>query len=494
MKTIFQSPYSKLLLVGLILHFITAWFSDGYHHPDEHFQILEFCNYKLGLSPASDLPWEFRAQIRPALQPCVACIFISIFKFTGIQNPFILVFFLRLIITLLGWLVICKLALLLLPDFSTEKGKILFIGMILFLWFVPYLNVRFSSENAAGISFLWVLYFLLKPLASTIQKRTTSFLLIGMLLGLSFFFRFQMAFAVIGLGFWLLFIKRISLISWMLLIFSCLLAMFLCVFIDRWFYGNWVFTPYNYYVANVVQHVASNWGVEPWWYYFGLFFIMAVPPLGFAMLFFFSTGLYAKPTSIFLFVFIPFLIGHLLIGHKEMRFLYPMWFAFVYLVAIGLDYFLCRFSVNKFFKYSFACLLVLNFTMLLYRTFTPAQEAIPCYKFAHDYFKDKNTSLLCIHEPLYNLAELNTNFYKPANMNEVVFANENALDTFLLKTNQEDSVIVFTKTASLNHLLSNYYTSKRIYCLLPEWILKFNFNNWEERANIWSIYTLYKKK
>ena len=132
--------------------------------------------------------------------------------------------------------------------------------------------------------------------------------------------------------------------------------------------------------------------------------------------------------------------------------------------------------------------------MLAYRTFASAQEAIPCYKFVHDHFKDKNTDLLCVHERLYNLVELNANFYKPINIHEVVFADENALDTFLLKNNQRDSVIIFTKTASLSNLLSDSYTSKRIYCLLPEWVLKFNFNNWEERANIWSLYMFCKKK
>ena len=99
---------------------------------------------------------------------------------------------------------------------------------------------------------------------------------------------------------------------------------------------------------------------------------------------------------------------------------------------------------------------------------------------------------MCVGEPLFNLSTLTVNFYKPKNITETVFKDETELNKFLA-INAQDSVIVFKKTATITNIPINY-TSKRIYCMFPEWILKFNINNWEERANIWSIYILYKKK
>ncbi|HSS12456.1 MAG TPA: hypothetical protein VLL04_01095, partial [Rhizomicrobium sp.] len=60
---------SLVILAAVIV--VTAWFSVLFYFPDEHYQILEFMSYKLGITPASDLPWEFHARIRPWFQPLV---------------------------------------------------------------------------------------------------------------------------------------------------------------------------------------------------------------------------------------------------------------------------------------------------------------------------------------------------------------------------------------------------------------------------------------
>jgi len=490
MRAILQSIYAKYFLWALLVTIIAACFSSGHHHPDEHFQILEFANYKLGNSPAADLPWEFAAKERPGLQPFIAYCFISGFNFIGIYSPFIITFLLRLLIGLLGWFVTCKLVIVLLQTFYTNKGKKIFVLLSFFLWFIPYVNVRFSSENTATISFLYALYFLLKTYNNNFQKNA-SFFIAGFLLALSFFFRFQIAFAIIGLGVWLLFIKKIYWQNWLAIIFASLCTVAICICIDKWMYNVWVFTPYNYYQAQIVQHVAANFGTDPWWYYPVLFMAIAIPPLSVVLFCFFSVGIYSKSKNVFVFILVPFIIGHSIIGHKEMRFMFPMWFAFVYVTAIGIDFCIRKYKPNKFYTISYKVLIVLNFCALLYRIIAPAQEAIPCFKFAGNEFK-KPTTILCVGEPLFNLSTLTVNFYKPKNITETVFKDETELNKFLA-INAQDSVIVFKKTATITNIPINY-TSKRIYCMFPEWILKFNINNWEERANIWSIYILYKKK
>lgn len=76
------------LLVLFVGHTLAAYTSYGFHHPDEHFQILEWANYFVGFGSADHLPWEFAAQIRPWFQPLIHAIFIKGFASLGIYNPF----------------------------------------------------------------------------------------------------------------------------------------------------------------------------------------------------------------------------------------------------------------------------------------------------------------------------------------------------------------------------------------------------------------------
>ena len=59
----------RRLLWGLLLasHLSAIVWSRGYHHPDEHFQVLEFIGWKLGLVPIEKMPWELPERMRPWL-------------------------------------------------------------------------------------------------------------------------------------------------------------------------------------------------------------------------------------------------------------------------------------------------------------------------------------------------------------------------------------------------------------------------------------------
>src|SRR5665213_2550277 len=64
-----QLRRSLMILAAVTL--VTAWFSVMFYFPDEHYQVLEFMSFKLGITPASELPWEFSARIRPWFQPAL---------------------------------------------------------------------------------------------------------------------------------------------------------------------------------------------------------------------------------------------------------------------------------------------------------------------------------------------------------------------------------------------------------------------------------------
>jgi len=187
MNKIFYSQYKNILFISLLIYLITAIFSVGFYHYDEHFQILEFINYKLGKSPLSDLPWEYYAKIRPSLLPAIGIGLIKAMNLVGIHNPFTYTLVFRIITAMLSWLITVCFCSLLINDFSSDKTKKIFVYLSLFLWFVPFISVRFSSECYAAITFLSALYLIIRFYKYESDKNPRLLILAGLLLGFSFF-------------------------------------------------------------------------------------------------------------------------------------------------------------------------------------------------------------------------------------------------------------------------------------------------------------------
>ena len=57
---------ARSLLILAVMIAATAWFSDLFYFPDEHYQVLEFMSYKLGITPASESFVAFASIFRNA--------------------------------------------------------------------------------------------------------------------------------------------------------------------------------------------------------------------------------------------------------------------------------------------------------------------------------------------------------------------------------------------------------------------------------------------
>jgi len=488
MSEIFKSPYKYFFLSALLVFLVTAYFSIGYYHVDEHFQILEFASYKLGQSPATDLAWEFQARIRPALQPASAILLIKALNFFDLANPFAYSLILRIITALLSWFVISKLCLLLTKDFDTKRGKWVFLFGSFFIWFMPFISVRFSSENYAAITFLGAAYLILRSNEIFSNKKIIPLSLAGLLLGFSFFFRFQMGIAILGLGSWLLFINKMKIKYFFIVFASGIAAIAFCIFLDYWFYGEFVVTPLNYFVTNIVENKVSSFGVGPWWYYFELYFLKLVPPISIVLLVYFFIGLFKNPKHLFTWAIIPFVLVHFLIGHKEIRFLFPMAFFFIYLAAKGFEGFTVKHQFAKAVKLLLIFSLGLNMLLLVFMAFTPSQVNIKYFHFLYNYSTEKEAVLLCKEKNPYELAYANFNFYQSPNLECIVLKDDAEIAEYL-ETHQPDSIL-FLERNSANAEKFEGYQSQTIYTALPDWVVHFNFFDWISRSNFWKIQKL----
>lgn len=480
--------YKLWYRLGLAIFIITAIFSVGYHNHDEHFQVLEFANYKMGFSPAGDLPWELEAKIRPALQPFIVWCLGSTLKAANVYNPFALALILRLSMALFYWWAIVRLIKLLLPDFTHQRGKLLFVICSLLLWFVPYTSVRFSAEAFSGMLFCFAAGTILQANEPG-TRRQLQLLLAGLLLGFAWFARIQLAFALIGMAIWILFISKWPFRYWVLPVLSFIVAVGVCISIDYWFYGEWLFTPYNYYDVNIVQNIAAHFGVSPWWYYFELFIMNGVPPISVVLLILFFRGVWRQPKHLFTICCLIFFAGHSAVGHKEMRFLFLMVIPFIYVVSMGLDSWL-HLPKSKFYTIGFKVLVFMNVGLLIYRGLAPAQEIIKYQQIMYGYAGKGKTTVLCIGESPYQALGLNMNFYRHPNMQVLNSANTDTL-TEITAYQTDREIYIFSwhnpddETIRLHHL-------ELVYSSFPEWLKNFNFNNWAERTRIGVIYKVRK--
>ena len=318
-------PLPLLLAVSAALHLVVALLAVNPWHPDEHFQILEPAWARAGLASMDELPWEFHDQLRPTLQPTLALILLVSMRAVGLTSPFLWVLVLKLATLALSIATVVWIASAASRSLDRPGRRALWLTS-LFLWFLPLFHHRFSSENLAGMAFFAAIPLIGRagPLRVTLS---------GVLLGLAFVFRFQMAFAIAALLVWFAVREgggwkragHVVAIAGAVVVLS--------VAVDSWFYGDWVFTPWAYFRANLLEGVAASFGTSPWYFYPVQFVLWTAPPLGLALGLLLLAAVFMKPGSPWVWCVVAFVVGHSLIGHKELRFLLPLVYAIPVLVA-----------------------------------------------------------------------------------------------------------------------------------------------------------------
>ena len=256
----------RLVFWGGLVTLLYAVLSTGVYHPDEHFQILEYAHMKLFGKPAPEqLPWEYGLKMRPGFQPMIAYAVGKLLLFAGVYSPHLLALLLRLFSGALSmWAVWSFGRAAVRRGWLGPSGRNWFFGLSFGLWMLVYLHVRFSSEILAGnLLMLFVSFYLLSDRDRGVFRRG---LALGLLAGGAFVARYQIGFALLGFGLWMLaFDRRWRMIAGMLLSFSLMIgAGVLC---DRWLYGEWTCTPLNYLTENMLHGHIDTFGIDPWYYY-----------------------------------------------------------------------------------------------------------------------------------------------------------------------------------------------------------------------------------
>ena len=462
----------RLFWLSAFALLLAAYFSDGHYHADEHHQILEFAASKLGTNEVANLAWEYEARMRPAVQPSMVVLLHQVLRPLGLEDPFRVVRILRVISALLSlwamWLIYFAYR----DRIVDRKAQDWFLLLSFFLWFLIYNNVRFSAENwSATLFIIGFAKFLMNR-----QKGVYSHFCWGLWMGAAFVFRFQTGFLILGFLAWLLFRERSGLLKITAYAAGGLLLVALGTLIDTLFYGEFVFAPYHYFEQNILLDKASGFGVEPWWYYLTATFELAAPPFSVVYILAVLIGTFLCRRYPLAWVLMPYILIHFLIGHKEVRFFFPLAVFIPILIIRSIEWVQASFDPlflkRKWVMITSKLFWITNVLLLLVICFKPADHDVALWETVYDRYKEP-TTIYYNHRSPYGFL-LQHNYFKPKHVQIQKMPDVNGLKEL------EGTVVFYTREKEL--IKENGLKATLLFSTFPEWIRAFNFNGWLDRT------------
>jgi GPI mannosyltransferase 3 len=472
---------NRILLVALFFHLFAAFFSTGFHHFDEHFQITEWLNFKNGGISGGELAWEYREKIRPWFQVFTYNGIYTLFKAFGIESPFIHLFILRLFTSLFGLYSMFFFYPIIKKWFNEDTRKSEFAFMLMTLaWYVPYIFVRTSSESF-GISFFLLGTSLLLRL-NDFRKQILYSLLAGLLFGLSYQARFQMAAMVAPLWFYVFIFKKTSYRNLALVAIGVLIGIGSGLVFDYWGYGIWNFSLWHYFRTNFLEGIMQNVQQYPFWWYIRLCFNRGIAPISLPLILATLFGWWKYRKHPLTWMTLPLFLFHSWVGHKELRYLFPIIiFAPLYLSFLIFDY---RekfdFLQSKVWGRGLIKFVVgLNILFLFVSTFRPANPSVNFYKYL---WKTPEIKKIYAHveDPFYMLG-LPINFYKRPDLEVEKFED-------LTKLGDLKGKYLFFRKGKDLMAFENIPNCELLYLTYPRFTLNYNVGNWLSRSRVWSLF------
>jgi len=391
-----DSRLQLLLLASVIVQVIMCITAIGIYHPDQHFQLIEFSSAQL--HKPFGYVWEFDAHIRPSLQVYLFSGYRIFCGWLGLRDPFLQMTVLQVIFGLSLFVLFNSLALWYLRE--GDRRILYWVLFILnFSWWIPYTRTLFSSEMLSSLLFFGaVFWYALK----SGQSRWLVPLLTGFLFALSFYARFQTAFAILGFGCWMLFFER-RYHTLLPMVAGFIIGTALNIELDHGFYHQWIFTPYTYYKVNIVEGKAAGFGTSPFIVYFTeLMGIAFAPPISILLLYFgFRAAILKKLSNPLSLAVLFFIVGHCIVAHKEDRFLFPVLSVLPIFIGWGLPdlirwYQTRKEGFRKWIKGIAVFSITLNLIVLVLLIFTPYCQALHFASQMRSHFKNESVTIYTV--------------------------------------------------------------------------------------------------
>lgn len=474
-----------IITLGLIVHLVTAFFSVGYHQCDELFQIFEFAGYKLGINAANEMPWEFGARMRSGIEPLMVYSVTKLVHSCSIYNPFTIALFLRLSISLFSFYVITRFLRLCETELKRPVHQLYLWAFGLLFWCLPYFHARLSSENFSSNLFLLALIIILQN--NNNAPKLLLVLFAGFLAGIAFVCRFQFVFMIAGLLGWLLLVSKPSFKFYLLFILGLIGALGFGLLVDKWLYGKWVLSWWNYLAQNLFEGKASVYGESPFYFYFVEAILQLIPPFSLLIISALIGFIIKFKKHYLTWIILPFILLHFFVAHKELRFLFPvlnflpiMVLLFIQALEHENSKLFRQFKSKRFVKFAIA----INTILLVFFMFKPADETSQSLEKIYALVEGEKPVLFYLDKNPYN-NNASLNYFRNKKIQTL------KLNTDSILNSKEDEVYLYLERfeGKETTVIGNRNFT-RIYSNFPQWFKYLNFNGWLDRANSYAIYKI----
>jgi phosphatidylinositol glycan class B len=257
--------------------------------------------------------------------------------------------------------------------------------------------------------------------------------------------------------------------------------------LDGYFYGHFVFTPWNYLDQNIFKNVAASFGTEPWYWYGQQAFEKLIPPFSLLVLGGFIWLAIRKEYQAAGWACLAFIIGHSLVEHKEWRFLFPLTF-FVPLAVTGFWFWLKNQITSEIYsnvlRFAGKLFIGINAVLLSLVCTQPAYELVNAYRFLY-----RNAP-----NPAYLLSEREDPYCSGNNV-AGYFVNPNFVRmplrslSFIESLNDGREIFVFTNSHKEMPFVKEH-NAILLFSSFPGWIEYLNVNHWLDRSNWYRVYRI----
>ena len=376
-----------------------------------------------------------------------------------------------MISSLIGYLSIIYLFFTFNNKFFNENYK--FNTFIFFsFWFYPFLHSRTSSENLGITLFIISICLIYRLIISKeINFNYFKFIFASFLFGISMVIKFTLVFTTIPFYIWVLIFRfKFSTIT----IFTSVI--FIClgigIAIDSYFWGFLTNTYYQFYKFNLSEELGrlNDFGIDPWYFYITEISKQLAPLLSIVFLAGLFLYWFKNKFDLISWLTLSTLILFSIIGHKEIRYIFPIYIFAPFFVSYLLDHIKNGYLLN----FSKTIIIISNILFLVLTLFIPPNTKVGVYKFIFDNINNS--------EKIYYIDE---NPYQINNM-EPYFYTKFLTPINAYNASEENNYWIVTNNYNNIKKLDDQNCSKK-YSTLPDIIFNIN-KNWKRLKLNWYIY------
>jgi len=441
-----------IIFISVSFHLLSSIFSLGWYNTDEQSCVLEYLNSKLGFESNrcffnySKENLILIQKIRSWFQPFFYFIIAKTTFFIHNNEAFLLTIIIKLFSSFIGFLSIYYFYNITKNHFKQSISQKIYFLLTFLFWFYPFLHARTSQENLS-ISFLFLsiaLYFQIKD-----KFKLSTYLVLGLLLSLTFFLRYNLGISLLFLVIWdFLYSKKtlkLKILSYCIFIIVGLVLLIIELLVNIWGYD----VPLNN-ISEILKSITSinflfygnfnnNMSQEPIYWYFEKILLDFLPPTSLivliSLIFFWIKSFKTEIT----FLTLPFFVVHCFIGHKELRYIFPVLAFAPYFITYILDKYYNLFLNNKILFRSLYFLFAINIIGLIFISLTPLQSELKILKKIYNNNDIKKIFFVNDRDNIKRYESLNPFYLKNVTIN--YYFKFKSIELYLEETKKSDKLI-----------------------------------------------------